>query len=199
MRPIFLRRKAGVLRRTLINLMSNRYETDVLAALIELGPSPVKIARRTNLPLTTVQQAIVGSGLLRTRYQAALDEIASAIRTFGFNLKAAAEYLGRRRYELDAYIKENPALQHVADDVRLALADAAEENLARAVARGEWQATQFALERTSEGVRRGYGQRTRVDVAAEAEALNVDPKLLKERLVRALLASDAAGQEEGGG
>jgi hypothetical protein len=79
------------------------------------------------------------------------------------------------------------------------LGDAAEENLAKAVARGEWQATQFALERTSEGTRRGYGQRTRVDVASEAEALNVDPKLLRERLVRALLANDATGEDEGGG
>jgi hypothetical protein len=178
--------------------MGNRYETDVLAALIELGPSPVKIARRCNLPLMTVQQTIVGSSELRGRYQAALDEVARAVQVFGFDMKSAADYLGRRRHELDVFIKENPALQNAVEDIRQALTDAAESNLAKAVARGEWQATQFALERTTEGVRRGYGQRARVDVRAEAEALNVDPKQLRDRLVRALLA-ESPDKPHGGG
>lgn len=177
--------------------MTNRYETSVLRALVEIGPSPVKIARRTNLPVVVVQQTIVASDFLRERYQEEINSVAVAIESFGFNLKAAAQYLGRRRHELDAYIKENPPLQKVMEDIRLSLTDAAEQNLAAAVARGEWQATQFALERTAEGTHRGYGQRIRADVREEAEALNVDPQLLRERLVRALIASEPDGGVEG--
>lgn len=163
---------------------------DILAALLIVGPAPARIGQRTGLPLAVVQQTIIGDEDLRERYQTALGRVAAAIEAFGFDLQSAASYLGVRRSELNDYIRENAALGRLAEEQRLRVVDNAERNLAAAVTRGEWQATQFALERSSEGARRGYGQRSRIDVHAEAENLGVDPHVLRERLVRALIAAD---------
>jgi len=166
----------------------------IFVALLEYGPNPQRIAERVKLPVQTVKQIIVRDETARQRYHDDLFKIRKAIEVFGLDLGRAAQYLGHTRAELQAYIEQNPAVHEVVEGLRLEAIDLAERNLRVSLERGEWAATQFALERSEEGGRRGYGNRIKVDVNREAEQLNVDPLELKARLVRAMLGDGEANQ-----
>lgn len=172
------------------------HKIDIQSALVRYGPSPIQISRATNLPVALVKSEIVNDDDLRAAYQSRLQEVHRAIGAFGFDMRAAAEFLGFRRRDLEDFVHENPVLGRAVEDLRLETADLAEVNLRRALERGEWNATQFVLERSQEGGRRGYGK-TRVSVEEEAAALDVDPKALRDRLVRALLVDRASEMDDG--
>lgn len=172
-----------------------RYKAAVFSALLVHGPSPLRISDTVGLSPLRVKQVVAADPDLVRMYQARLTDIRDAIRMFMPELERAAQYLGYDRDDLDSYIRENPVLQKEVNNFRLRNADIAEDNLRRALEKGEWAATQFVLERTAEGGRRGYGKAA-IDIAAEAEALGHDPRQLHERLVQALVGLELAGETE---
>lgn len=180
-----------------MDTLTFRYKAPVFSALITHGPSPLRISAQVGLSPLRVKQVITSDTDLVQMYQKRLVDIRAAIRMFIPDLERAAQYLGYERDDLDTYIRENPVLQREVNNFRLRNADIAEANLREALEKKEWAATQFVLERSAEGGRRGYGK-VAVDIAAEAEALGHDPRELHNRLVQALAGLEALDEPEFG-
>ncbi len=178
-----------------MDTLTLRYKAPVLSALIVHGPSPLRISSQVGLSPLRVKQVVTDDPDLIQMYQQKLHDIRAAIRAFIPDLERAAQYLGCERDDLDTYIRENPVLQKEVNNFRLRNTDIAEANLREALEKQEWAATQFVLERSAEGGRRGYGKLA-VDIAAEAEALGHDPRELHNRLVQALAGLEALDEPE---
>lgn len=180
-----------------MDTLTLRFKAPILSALIVHGPSPLRISTQVGLSPLRVKQVITDDPDLIQMYQQRLVDIRAAIRAFIPDLERTAQYLGCERDDLDTYIRENPVLQKEVNNFRLRNADLTESNLREALEKKEWLATQFVLERSAEGGRRGYGK-VAVDIAAEAEALGHDPRELHNRLVQALAGLETLDEAEFG-